>query len=114
MSKLYNLEYLEEISSGDKGFIVEMLDDFIKNTPKAVNEIEEQVNSSDWPQLYKTVHKFIPSFDFVGAASIRDDLRNLELYSKTQSNLEQIKPLVSNIKLFCNDIILEIKSDFNL
>ena len=114
MGKLYNLKYLEEISAGDQEFILDMLNDFVKNTPGVLAEIDEHINASDWVQLYKTIHKFIPTLEFVGAADIRSDLRNLEHLSKTQTNLELINPLIFNIRSFCNDIILEIKSDFNI
>jgi HPt (histidine-containing phosphotransfer) domain-containing protein len=114
MGKLYNLEYLEEISSGDSGFIIDMLNDFVKNTPDILSEIDKHINAADWEQLYKSVHKFIPTFEFVGAEKIRNELRNLEQISKSQTNLESIDPLLKNIKSFCNNIILEIKSDFNI
>jgi hypothetical protein len=114
MGKLYNLEYLQEISSGDKEFIKDMLNDFVMNTPGILAEIDSHINSSDWMELYKTLHKFIPTFDFVGAEIIRDDLRNIEHYSKTKTNLELIDPLIVNIKSYCKDVILEIKSDFNI
>ncbi len=114
MGKLYNLQYLEEISSGDHEFIIDMLNDFVKNTPNVLGEIDNCLSTSNWSQLYKTVHKFMPSFDFVGAENIRDDLRKLEQFTKTQTNLELINPLLLNIKAFCDDIILEIKSDFKI
>ena len=105
MGKLYNLQYLEEISSGDREFIIDMLNDFVKNTPSVLAEIDGYINASDWAQLYKTLHKLIPTFEFVGAECIRTDLRNLEQFSKTQTNLELINPLIFNIRSYCNDII---------
>jgi hypothetical protein len=114
MKKLYNLEYLEEISAGDKEFIADMLNDFVINTPVILSEIETYLASSDWAQMYKSVHKFIPTFDFVGAANISNDLRNLELYSHTETNLELKDPLILKIKGFCNKLIIEIKTDFNI
>jgi hypothetical protein len=114
MSKLYNLEYLEEISSGDQAFVREMLCDFVKNTPDVLKEIDLYTESADWTHIYKTVHKFIPSFDFIGAELIRNDLRSIEHYAKTQENVEKIAPLMHNIKHFCSDVILELKTDFNL
>jgi hypothetical protein len=114
MGKLYNLDYLEEISAGDKDFIIDMLNDFVNNTPEVLLEIDTCIKSYDWPQLYKTVHKFIPTFEFVGAENIENDLRNLELYSKTQTNLDMISPLIVNIKVFCDKVIREIKNDFKI
>lgn len=114
MNKLYNLSYLEEISNGDNNFIKEMLNDFISNTPESIEEIEKLASFKEWDNLYKSVHKFIPSFDFIGAETIVNDLKNLEDYSKTKLNLEKIPNLISNIKDFCNKVIKEIKLDHNL
>jgi HPt (histidine-containing phosphotransfer) domain-containing protein len=114
MDKLYNLDYLNEISSGDPVFIEDMLHDFVVTTPKTIAEIERLTEIEGWEQLYKIVHKFIPSLEFVGAVFIHNDLRNLEHYSKTKENTEQIPQLVSNIKVFCNQIVADIKTDFNL
>lgn len=114
MEKLYNLEYLEEISAGDKDFIIDMLNDFVNNTPAVINEIESYIIVGNWAQLYSIIHKFIPSFEFIGAEKINNDLRNLEEIAKKQINPENALPLLQNIKLFCNNIIKEIKSDFNI
>jgi len=114
MNKLYNLIYLEEISGGDRNFIIEMLKDFVANTPYSIKEIEKLASSKEWDLLYKSVHKFIPSFDFIGAESIKNDLKNLEHYSKTQINLEKIPSLLFNIKDFSYKVIKEIKIEYNL
>jgi len=114
MGKLYDLKYLEEISEGDSVFIMDMLNDFVTNTPIVLEEIDACFDASDWVQMYKTLHKFIPTFDFVGAENISKDLRNLETYSHAQTNLELINPLLLKVKTFCKEIILEIKSDFNI
>jgi HPt (histidine-containing phosphotransfer) domain-containing protein len=114
MTKLYNLEYLEEISAGDQVFILEMLGDFVGVTPSTLVEIENQIISQNWGELYKIIHRFIPSFEFVGADHMREDLRTLEQYAKTQTNTEKIPLLFENIKGFCFEIIDEIKIDFKL
>jgi HPt (histidine-containing phosphotransfer) domain-containing protein len=114
MGKLYNLDYLNEISSGDKDFILDMLKDFVDGSSYNISEIERLANLNDWENLYKIVHKIIPSFEFVGAESLKNDLMNLEHYSKTKEHTEQIPQLITNIKKFCNQVVIDIKTDFNL
>ncbi len=114
MGKLYNLDYLNEISSGDKNFVADMLHDFVEISPKTIIEIERLVNLGDWDNLYKVVHKLIPSFEFIGADSIKEDLRNLENLSKTKENTEKIPKLIFNIKNFCSQVVADIKTDFNI
>jgi HPt (histidine-containing phosphotransfer) domain-containing protein len=114
MTKLYNLEYLEEISGGDQAFISDMISDFVANTPSTLSEVEQLIGQQNWPDLYKIVHKFIPSFEFVGADHIRQDLRTMEHCAKTQTDIDQIPLLLDNIKGFCYDVLEEIKTDFNM
>jgi HPt (histidine-containing phosphotransfer) domain-containing protein len=114
MSKLYHLEYLEEISQGDKEFIADMLNDFVTNAPSTIEEIEKHVKTSDWAELYKTVHKFIPSFEFVGAEEIKKALRDIESFSKSLQNTDQIPLLVSLIKMQCSEVVNEIRTDFKI
>ena len=114
MTKLYNLEYLEEISAGDKEFIADMLHDFVTQTPVTLSDIETQINKAEWYELYKIIHKFIPSFEFVGAENIRAELRVVEQYAKTGTDVEKIAPIINNVKGFCFNVIDELKTDFNL
>ena len=114
MAKTYNLEYLEEISAGDKEFIVDMLNDFVTNTPGSLAEMDGYIASENWDELYKTVHRFIPSFEFVGAENVRNNLRIIESCAKNKTNLEKIPQLIEGVKIFCTQVITEIKTDFKI
>jgi len=114
MAKLYNLEYLEEISAGDKEFIKDMLLDFVNQTPQTLAEIETQIKQAEWYELYKIIHKFIPSFEYVGAENVRAELRIVEHCAKTSTDVDKIIPIINKVKEFCTEIISELKTDFNL
>ena len=114
MDKLYKLDYLKEISDGDNDFILDMLNDFIHNTPETLIEIDTYVSSLNWNELHKTVHKFVSTFDFIGATTVIEQLRKIESFAKNNTNVDQIPVLVSNIKDYSDKIIKEIKTDFNL
>jgi HPt (histidine-containing phosphotransfer) domain-containing protein len=114
MAKLYNLDYLNEISEGDKDFILDMLTEFVTNTPETITEIETQVVALQWGELYKTVHKFVSTFDFIGAKDAIIELRKLENFAKTSSNVDQIPNLVEKIKSLSTKVIFEIKTDFKI
>jgi HPt (histidine-containing phosphotransfer) domain-containing protein len=112
--KYYNLEYLEEISGGDKDFIQDMLTDFITNTPNVITELNQYANEQNWNKLYYIAHKFAPSFDFVGAEQIKGNIRQLEEYAKAANNIDKIPGLINTIQLYCNDVINELKNDFKI
>jgi HPt (histidine-containing phosphotransfer) domain-containing protein len=111
MAKLYNLEYLEEISGGDKDFIADMLNDFVNNSPVSLSEIEKAVEDQNWSEVYAVVHRFIPTFEFVGAEEIRSRLRIVETNAKTLQQLDLIPGLIAEIKLSLVELIRSIKND---
>lgn len=114
MAKHYNLEYLEEISGGDKDFISDMLTDFFSNTPQTLEEIRETIIKEDWNELYKILHRFIPSFDFVGAENLIHKLRDFESKARSKENLENANEIYTEIKLLAEKLIGELKTDFNM
>jgi HPt (histidine-containing phosphotransfer) domain-containing protein len=110
----YDLEYLVEISAGDEAFIRDMLNEFIENTPKVIDELNSLSDSKNWESLYYVAHKFAPTFDFVGAHQIKNEIITLEKNVKELKNLNDIPTLLFNIKTFSNNIILELKKDYNI
>lgn len=111
MAKLYNLEYLEEISGGDKDFIADMLNDFVTNAPLSMDEVESCVNQKNWSEVYAIVHRFIPTFEFVGAEEIRSKLRTIESSAKNLTGLELAPSMVEEIKVLLSQLIDSIKND---
>jgi hypothetical protein len=100
--KYYNLEYLEEISEGDK------------STPGVLVQLKQLAIEGNWNQLHYVAHKFAPSFDFVGAEQIKNDVNRLEEYSKDVKNIDEIHPLIDIIKKLSDQIIIELKNDFKI
>lgn len=114
MAKLYNLEYLKEISGGDKDFIADMLKDFIENTPSTLLEVKALTNEENWDGLYEVIHRFIPTFDFVGASQINVVLREIECYAKSHTNTSSISQLVEKIEPMIEQLLEEIKNDLKV
>jgi hypothetical protein len=114
MDTLYNLNYLYKISDGDEDFIMDMLRDFIVNTPETLSEVKIQIDACNYEEIYKIVHRFIPSFDYVGAECIKDKLRIIETYSRQKEKIEQILKLFDEIKNESIELNNNIKKDFKI
>lgn len=110
----YNLSYLEEISAGDKDFIADMLHDFIVNTPETLLEVKAKIDECDYDEIYKIIHRFIPSFDYVGADYIKESLREIETYSRQKNNIEQINVLYEKVKTESTELSNLIQKDFKI
>ena len=114
MNVHYNLSYLEEISAGDKDFIADMLHDFVINTPETILEIQSFIDSGNYEEIYKLVHRFIPSFDYVGSENIKDQLRQIESFAKNSQNINKISSIFDGIKTESSNLCNLIKQDFNI
>jgi HPt (histidine-containing phosphotransfer) domain-containing protein len=91
--KLYDLEQLNAIASGNEEFVIKMVNMFLEMTPELVGRIEAGLQTQDWPEVRSAAHKMKPSVDMMGIKSLHDVVRSIEGNAKTESNLEQIPEL---------------------
>ena len=64
-----DLSYLFDSCHGDKQFVLEMIDVFVKSTPKSIIEIESLIEQKNWRDVSKEAHKIKPSISFMGLSS---------------------------------------------
>jgi HPt (histidine-containing phosphotransfer) domain-containing protein len=110
----FNLDYLNEISGGDPEFIQEMLNEFVSKTPETIVEVEVTIAQQNHDELYKVIHRFIPTFDFMGASHIISNLRNIETLAKTKGSFEEIVVIFDTVKEQSASLIATLKKEFAL
>jgi HPt (histidine-containing phosphotransfer) domain-containing protein len=106
-----DLTYLREIAKGSDEFIVQMLNIFIDQTPKAFVNIEKALESNDWESLRLAVHKIKPSITFIGLSEIKNDVPLLEEYAASETHLDAIPELVNKIQKVCTKAVIEVKDE---
>ncbi|NBC82665.1 MAG: hypothetical protein GVY19_04710 [Bacteroidetes bacterium] len=105
----YNLDYLRKISNNDSAFISEILNTFIESATEVVQYISDTNSESQYEQLSRVIHKFIPSLNFVGVKGLEEDLNTLEIYLSKKQNLDEIPQRMEKAKEKINQVIKEIK-----
>lgn len=50
-NKICNIEYLKSISKSEKKFVIEIIQQFLKQTPVAFTEINNCLFTSNWSRL---------------------------------------------------------------
>jgi HPt (histidine-containing phosphotransfer) domain-containing protein len=108
-NKHTDLKYLRGLAKGSNAFIVQMLNIYIRQTPGALEQIENALKDKDWKALRATVHKLRPSVIFVGLTEIKKDISVLEDYAIEESHLDEIPALVDKITKVCTEAIPELK-----
>jgi HPt (histidine-containing phosphotransfer) domain-containing protein len=109
--KYTDLTYLKELSEGSNEFAIEMIDQFLTQTPVMLENMKTYLNEKKWKELRDVAHKMKSSSDFVGIHSIKEILITVEKYAGEQINLEQLPGLVAEITNSCSVAFIELKNE---
>jgi PAS domain S-box-containing protein len=107
---LINLDYLHQLSDGDKEFTITMIEYFIENTPGVIESMKQSYDQKDWKALRNIAHKFKPQLNFMGINSLLDDLEKLEQYSHNETHLEALPELIEKSESICQQAIEVLKT----
>lgn len=112
--KLYDLNYLREISGGDDEFILDMIQTFVTASPGEISALKEFALNKEWTLMGEHAHKFAPSLEFLGLSSLKPVINQIEDFSFNRKNLELIPSLIQRLETECSLVSEELKKDFNL
>lgn len=112
--KHYNLEYLNSISGGDHDFILDMLQTFITSVPEELKKMRKLVESENWQKVGEDAHKFASSLLFLGLNQLKEMATQMEEYGLNKENIDQIPSLLNQLETGCNQLIIELKRDFDV
>ena len=113
-NKIYDLRNLEELVSGDKDFFIEMIQMFIQDTPKILNELIACYKNKNWEDLRITAHKLGGRIDLCGLKKIGKKIDFIEENSKNKSNILEIKIHINDVVEDCFILLNELKKDYKL
>ncbi len=113
-----NLEEMERMAEGNKEFITEMLEIFIKTSEKGLASIFDNFQSENWDALADSAHKLAAPAKHMMASVLYDKLKALEKEAENTKNtnkmsrlIEQIEQEMKNINTFLRQKLLEKESD---
>ena len=96
--KHINLDYLNEISSGDREMVLDMINIFISEVPVYLSRMNYLLKNKDWETLGKLAHKVKASASIMGMHQVADILKNLELLIKDNKNRELYSSHVRSVE----------------
>ena len=64
--KYINLDYLKQRTKNNSEMILEMIEIYLKETPRIIDEIKQSRNDMNWDSLASAAHSIIPSFAIMG------------------------------------------------
>lgn len=96
--KLYNLNSLNALSRGNDDFVFKMISIFIEQTKDTIDKVELALESDNFKEVSKLIHKIKPSVDGLGVSSISNEIKLLEKIANESNDKEQIVSLFETIK----------------
>ena len=97
-NKLVDLSYLKKISDGDKSFIKEMIETFIKNAPEDIMKLKALMKRSNWDEIAQLAHKIKPALKFMGIKAASEHILEIEENTKMKTNLEKVPGLILQLE----------------
>ena len=113
-NRIYSLDRLNEIGDGDTDFIKEVIGVFLEHLPANATALVKACKASEWQSVYFTAHKMKASIDLMGIEEIMQEIRVIEQYAKSNTNLDQLDDKVNLINEIIQQTACEMKEDFNL
>ena len=110
-SSIINLEYLKETTVDNPKLIKEIINIFLDQTPEFLSRLEGAVKSQDWTEVKAIAHKMKPTVNYVGILSIENIIKNIEDFSDQKINLNEIPPLLIELKNICERAFIELKKE---
>ena len=109
--KVTDLTYLKEISMGDQGMIVEMIEVFLEEYDEALGEMNRLHDGEKWEELRAKAHKFKPNLAYMGIDSGMEKIQELEEHAKNNNPEMAIDSKLTALQTICSQASDELRSE---
>ncbi len=98
-SASFDLSYLQEMANGDQTFIRDMIDIFLNEIPKGLDQIQSGINNKDFGFICGTAHRIKSNYMMMGMKKQQEAALTIEKMIKNEQNdLETIKEIWLRLK----------------
>ena len=92
--EIFDLTELQTIAKGNKDFIVNMLDTFIKTTENSLNQIVIYQKQQNWKQVGEFAHKMLPSMRHLRVEKLVGLLTEIKIKAIVEPRFDEIPPVL--------------------
>ena len=112
--RLYDMNSLNEVSRGNKDFIVTLARIFLNTIPKNCLEMAEAAEAKNWDRVSNLAHKLKPTIDTMNIRLIKQDIRAIEINAKNKADLISIPRQIEKVKEIIDKTAFQLKEEFSL
>ena len=111
ISSVIDLDYLNELSKGDKNFETEMIRQFIIQVPEEIKSLGSFIQQKNLIAVKSAAHGLKSSVSFVGLSSkLQPVLEQIEKQASSGNGLKEIQQDFEQLQTICNQAVEEAKS----
>jgi len=109
MEKITDLNYLIDISKGNKVFVKEMINLFLSENPEEIKCLEKGIQEKNYDQIKATAHKLRSTIPFIGLDKlIEKDVIGIETLAAQKGDIQEIEKHFMKIKETCERAYFEL------
>ncbi len=110
--KLYDLIKIRDIARGNEGFVKQMVDLFIDETPRVFANMETAWAAQDYPKLKGLAHRIKPSVEAMGMPALHNVVKKIEVLSLQAPEQGALRTLLDQAQVILAEAILVLQTDF--
>lgn len=111
---IYSLDKINEMADGDQEFINSVISVFLEEVPQDLMGLETALEDENYEQVYQLAHKIKPNVDLLGMEQTRAAALEIETLGKSAANMSHIKNVFPNLKKDIEQVVSELRKDFEL
>ena len=109
----FSLHYLNEVADGNQEFIKEMIDIFLEDMPKFMQEIVECTEDENFDCVQRLAHKSKSMAGYIMAEDLQEKFKTLESIASADDIVtEDVEILVSQLDDQTSSIVAKLKDHF--
>ena len=109
-ASVIDLDYLNELSKGDKNFEMEMIRQFIVQVPEEMASLQTFISEKNYSAVRSAAHGLKSSVSFVGLSSkLQPVLEQIEKHASSGNGFNEIQENFKQLQIVCNHAIEEAK-----
>ena len=107
-----NFDYLKELTTGNPEGMIVMLQAYLEETPKLLNDMKTGIESGNWLAIKNAAHSMLPSFPMLGMKPEYEEIaREIQDNASKKESLKEIDKLFPQLESVCDKVMSELQKE---
>lgn len=107
-----DLTYIKDACGNDEASLKELINLFVKETPRNIDSIQDSLNIQDWNNVKSISHKLKSSFKIFGLTELSDKFALIERNALTEAEQSNVVETFAEAKKSTIEVIDHLTSNY--